>query len=94
MYLYVLLKNNTVIKKKVNENGRKAAKTMLMMDYAKSNDCVFWILPWQNERQWSINDSWSCILGNLGGDRFQIVINEVLAPFIGKRGSETLPAPS
>ena len=36
------------------------------------------------ERQWSVNDSWSCILGNMGGDRLQIVINEVLAAFIGK----------
>jgi len=28
IYIYVLLKNNIVIKKKVNENARKAAKTM------------------------------------------------------------------
>jgi hypothetical protein len=28
IYIYVLLKNNVVIKKKLNENGRKAATTM------------------------------------------------------------------
>jgi hypothetical protein len=28
IYIYVLLKNNVMIKKKVNENTRKAAKTM------------------------------------------------------------------
>jgi len=48
----------------------------------------------QNESQWSVNNSWSCILGNLGGDRLQIVINEVLAAIIRKRESEMLPAPS
>jgi hypothetical protein len=48
----------------------------------------------ENERQRSINDSWSCILGNLLGERLQIVINEVLAFFIGKTDSEKLPAPS
>jgi hypothetical protein len=44
--IYVLLKNNVVIKKKVNENGRKAAKTMVMIDCAKVDDCIFWIQPW------------------------------------------------
>jgi len=48
----------------------------------------------ENECQRSVNDSWSCILGDLVGDRLQIVINEVLAAFIGKRDSKTLPAPS
>jgi len=28
IYLYILLKNNVVIKKKVNEKASKAAKTM------------------------------------------------------------------
>jgi len=65
-----------------------------MIDYAESNDCILWIHPWQNECQRSVNNSWSCILGNLVGDRFQIVINEVLAAFIGKRECKTLPAPS
>jgi hypothetical protein len=65
-----------------------------MMDYAKSNNCILWIHPWQNERQWSVNDSWSCILDNLGGDRLRVAINEVLAAFIGKTNSEMLPAPS
>ena len=47
-----------------------------------------------NERQWSVNDFWSCILGNLGCHRLQIVITGVLAYFIGKTGSDTLPAPA
>jgi len=46
----------------------------------------------ENERQWSVNDSWSCILGNPGGVMLQIVIYEVLAAFIGKRKSTMLPA--
>jgi len=83
-----------VIKKKVNENARKAAKSTQMRDYTKSNDCILWIHTWQNECQWSVNDTWSFILGHPVGDRLQIVINTVFAAFIGKRESETLPAPS
>jgi len=47
-----------------------------------------------NEHQWYVNDFRSCILGNLSGHWMQIVITEVLASFIGKSGSDTLPAPS
>jgi len=47
-----------------------------------------------NKCQRSINDSWSHILGNLVGDRLHIVINELLAAFIGQRESEMLPAQS
>jgi hypothetical protein len=65
-----------------------------MIDNAKSNDCIIWIQPWQNVRQQSMNDSCSCILGNMWGDRLQIVINKELATFIAKRESNTLPAPS
>jgi hypothetical protein len=65
-----------------------------MMDYAKSNDCIVWIHPWQNERQHSVNDSWSRILDNLGGNRLRLAIDEVLNAIIGKTKSETLPAPS
>ena len=83
-----------MIKKKLNKNARKAAKSTWMMDYTKLNNCVLWIHPWQNERKWSVNNSWSCILRNLRGDRLQIVINTVFAAFVGIRESETLPAPS
>jgi len=38
----------------------------------------------ENERQPSINDFWSCILGNLTGDMLLTVINEGLAAFIEK----------
>jgi len=40
IYIYVLLKNNVVIKKNVNENARKAAKTTRMINCAKFNDCI------------------------------------------------------
>jgi len=48
----------------------------------------------ENKRQWSVNDCWCCILGNLGGNRLQTVINEVLAVFIVKWDSDMLPAPA
>jgi len=42
----------------------------------------------ENERQWMVNDCWSCILGNVGAIGCT-VINTELAAFIVKRGSET-----
>jgi len=66
---------------------------MLLIDYAKSKDCILCVHPWLNEGQQRVNNSWTCILGNLGGDGLQTVINEVLAAFIGKRDMEKLPAP-
>jgi len=60
---------DVVIKKIVNKNARKAAKTMWMMDCAKLNDCILQIQPWQNGRQQSVNDFWSCVLGNHTSDR-------------------------
>jgi hypothetical protein len=77
--------NNVVIKKKVDENTRKAAKSTWMMDYASWNNCLLWIHPWQNEHQQRVNNSGSCILGNLGGDRLQIVINKVWLPLYAKQ---------
>jgi len=47
-----------------------------------------------NERQCSVNDFRSCILNNQSGHWLQIVITEVLASFICKNRSNTLPAPS
>ena len=47
-----------------------------------------------NERERSVNNFWSCILGNQSGHWLQIVIIEVLAFFIGKKRSDMLPAPS
>jgi hypothetical protein len=46
----------------------------------------------ENERQQSVNYFWSGVMGNLGGDRFHIVINSLLAAFMGKSESESLPA--
>jgi len=48
----------------------------------------------ENEHQWSINDIWFCILGNLPGDWLQTSINEIVASFSGKNNSYTLPATS
>jgi len=81
------------MKEKVYAEGTKAAKTPLMIYYVKINDNILWIHPWQNERQWSVNDFWSCIIGNLLGDRLRSFINAVLVGFIGKRVSLMLPAP-
>jgi len=64
IYFYVLFKNNIVIKKNVNGNVRKAAKTMGMLDYTKSNDCILWTHPWQNAHQRSVNHFRSCKSGN------------------------------
>jgi len=36
----------------------------------------------ENERPRSVNNLWSCILGNLGDDRLDIVIYKVLDAFI------------
>jgi len=94
IYIYVFLKRNVVIKKKVNENARNGAKTMWMMDCAKLIDCILWIQPWQNERQWSVNNFWSCVLGNHTSDRLYLVINVFLPAFIGKTDCNTLHAPS
>jgi len=78
---------------KVYEDGTKAAKTPIMQYYAKLNDNILWICPWHNEDQCSVNDFWSCIMGNLSGDWLQPFINEILDGCIGKSGSDTLPAP-
>jgi hypothetical protein len=58
------VKHNVVIKKKVIENARKAAKTILLMDFAKSIDCVLHIHPGQNERQRRVNNFRLCKSGN------------------------------
>jgi len=50
------------------------------------------ILHPENEHQLSINDFWACILRNLTGDGLQTVIKELLATFIRKRDSDTVPA--
>ena len=47
----------------------------------------------ENERQWSINNFRSCTLGNQSGYWLQLVITEIMASFICKHRSNTLPAP-
>jgi len=64
IYFYILLKNNIVIKKNVNENAIKTAKTIGKMDYAKSEDGILWIQPWHNKQQRSVNNFRSFKSGN------------------------------
>jgi hypothetical protein len=55
------------MKEKVYEDGTKAAKIATMLYYAKLNDNILSICPGQIEHQRSVNDFWSCIIGNLSG---------------------------
>jgi hypothetical protein len=41
--------------------------------------------PSENERQWSINNFWFCIIRNLSCVLLQTVISSVLAAFIGNK---------
>jgi len=81
------------MKEKVHGDSTEAARTPLMIYWAELNDYILWIYPWQNERQQSINDCWSGIIGNLCGDRLQPFGNAVTTSFIGKPASHMLPAP-
>ena len=44
------------------------------------------------KQQQSVNDYWSCIIGDLSGHQLRPVINVVLAGFLGETESLTLPA--
>ena len=55
--LICIITEQCSVEEKVNGNVRKAAKSTRMIDYAKSNDCMMWKHPGQNERQRNINDS-------------------------------------
>lgn len=64
---------------------------------------IYWLRVWvkyddrpslpdpRTERHPSVNDLRSCILGNHSGYWLQIVLTEVLASFVSKTGSDTLP---
>jgi len=81
-----------VLKEKVHEDGTKAAKTPLMIYYAKFHDNILWIHPWLDELQRSVNDFWSRIICYLRGDCYRPFMNGVLAGFIGNRsGTCSLP---
>jgi hypothetical protein len=45
----------------------------------------------EHDSQWRVNDIWSCIMVNLGGNWMQTIINVVLAAFQSNRASEALP---
>jgi hypothetical protein len=67
------------MKMKVHEDGTNPAKTRFMLYYAKVNDYILRIRPWQNDRQCSVNNVWFSILGTLSGNWLQPFINAVLA---------------
>jgi len=48
----------------------------------------------ENAGQRSLNNGWSCIVGNLGGNTLHVVRNLVLATILDNRESETHPTPS
>jgi hypothetical protein len=45
IYLYELLQNDVATMEKVHYDGRMAAKTPLLIYYAKLNGCILWIHP-------------------------------------------------
>jgi hypothetical protein len=47
----------------------------------------------EHDSQWRINDFWSCIMSNGGGDWMHTITNEVLVIFQCKRESDMLPDP-
>jgi hypothetical protein len=77
-----------------SESDRKAMtllkSSLLVLSMAAESDYT----TVEHEHQWSINDFWSCVLGNQTTDRLQNVIKEFLASFIAKTGYGTLSAPS
>jgi len=55
--------------------------------YSKQVERHSWTHP-ENERQWSINNWWSCILGNLSGAWSHVSINKWLSAFRSKWPSD------
>ena len=82
------------MKENVYEDSTKAAKTPLMIYYAKINDNILWIRPWQNECQQSVNVFWSCKSGKSKAIWSFLYIIKVLDAFIEKIDNHTLCAPS
>lgn len=46
----------------------------------------------ENEREWGINDVWSCIMGKLAGYLLHTLIDDVLVAVRGQKSTETLLA--
>jgi len=89
-YIYLLLRKNMVIKKKVPEDYRKAAKTPLIIHYAKWNDCILQIRKWQTQHLWCISDFWFCKSGNWNIIRCMLFVIKVLAAFMGNTMSNNV----
>jgi hypothetical protein len=94
IYLHHLLENNAVIKKKVHENNKMAAKTELVIYYGKSCDSILRICPWHSDCQWSVDYRRYCVSDN------EILICSLLyriqiqATFVGQSHSVKLTSPS
>ena len=80
------------MKETVYVDRTKAARTPLMISYSKINHNIWWIRPWQNERQRCVNTFWSCESGKSKVIWSLLYIIKVLADFIGKRDNDTLCA--
>jgi len=91
--LYVSFKNNGLMNEKVHEDGKMAAKIPITLCWATIHDNILWIRRWHNQCQHSVKDVASCIMGDLSGNLLWRFIHEVMAGIIGKKESDTLPAP-
>jgi len=69
-----------------------AATRPLLTYYAKVNGCILWIWPWQNERQWRINDFGSYMSENHNVISSVLCITNTLAPFRGKIDNDMVSA--
>jgi len=82
--MYVLWKNNVVIKEKVHENDRKAAKTLLTIFSAKWNESIYRIRPLQIEHQRIVNNIWFCNSGDYNVIWSLSFMIRVLAAYMGR----------
>jgi hypothetical protein len=53
---------------KVYEDGKKAAKTPIMLCYARFNVNILPIFQWHNQPEASVNDVQACIMANPSSD--------------------------
>jgi len=88
--MYVLWKNNVVMKEIVQENNRQAAKTLLTIYYGKWYDSILQICPGQTERQWSVNNFWTCKSCNWNVIWLLLFIITVFAAVIGKNAIDDI----
>jgi hypothetical protein len=71
-------------------NDGTTAKIPLLIFYTKLKICIFWLHPWQNERQPSMNNFWFCMSGHWKVTLSLLYIIIVLSALIGIRETYTL----